>query len=203
MAQKEHLEEKSKLEAELRSALNDKGIWDSAEQLTHIPPPAINLPKLCEEEERIEAVETNKIVEALMQHATVVDNEAYIAKNLAGTSKRRLRITALAMKAGTRILSKKAQHPQAFNEARMEALRAKAKRLEEEARKKNAKIAELQQQYEELHNFKATLVTGMSPKIFERAFSRSPRERRDPPPPSTSVATRGASMEVDVGAINT
>lgn len=129
MAQKEQLVEKSRLEQELRSALGKKSIWESAEEPTRTPPPASNLPRLCDGEEKMEAADTPRIAEALAQHAAVVDNKAYVARNLAGMSKRRLRMAALAVRAGARILSKSAQHSVAFNETRMEALLAKVKRL--------------------------------------------------------------------------
>lgn len=139
--------------------------------------------------------DTAEIGEALARHAEVVDGEAYACRNLAGTSKRRFRMAALAVRAGVNVLRKRAQDPSASTDQRMDVLRAKVRRIEESARKKDEEVAKLRKQLKELHNFKATMATGMSPEEFQRAISRSPQDSKT----AAIFAPVGERMDVDEG----
>lgn len=104
----------------------------------------------------------------MTRHAEVVDGEAHFCRNISGTSKRRFRMASLAIKAGMRVLLKRAENPPALTEQRIAALKWKVRRIVEVAKEKDAEVAELRKQLEELRNFKATMATGLSPHKFQR-----------------------------------
>lgn len=91
----------------------------------------------------MEKADTAEIAETLAKHAEFVDGEAYARRNLARTSKRRLRMAALAMRAGVNVLRRRAQDPPASTDQRMDALQAKVHSIEEAARRKDEEVAEL------------------------------------------------------------
>lgn len=197
-AERKKIREREQLALQLSREIGEPGVWQSAEASGRMaPPPAQNLPKLEEEMLRMKDADSADIADALARHAEVVDSEAYACRNLSGMSKRRLRMASLAFRAGIRILAERSRNPPtpALHAQRLDAMRVKARRAEEVARKRGEEIEELRKQLEELRNFKATMATGMSPQAFHRAISRSPKEQGVAP----STTSAPVAMEVEEG----
>lgn len=121
--------------------------------------------------------------EAVASHADIVDSMAYVAQNLAGGSKRQLRLAALVSKAGAKILSKRAGESPAQANQRVEALPRNVERLEREGREKDARIAELERQLDGLRDFSRSLreKEQEGPPLDGRSCSAEKAPRPGPP----------------------
>lgn len=143
-AEKEKMEERARLQ-ELGDLIRERGVWQTVETPTQSTPPAVNLPVLAEIETQMEDLDAATVADYIGRHADVVDRVAYMASNLAGGSRKQLRLAALVGKAGARILSKRTGNPSALADNRLEALYRKVEKLESEGRRKDARIAKLEQ----------------------------------------------------------
>lgn len=151
-AEKEKAEERERLLVDLGELIRGGGIWEEVRTPTRAPPPAVNLP-LVEVETQMAEKDSAVVAEALARHAEVVDGVAYVATNLTGVAKRQLRLAALVVKAGIKILSGRmggfAVSP---DQREMEALTRKVERLEKEGQEKDRRIVELEQRCDELRD---------------------------------------------------